>query len=64
MKFTTQQGVYNYYFMPRDEKGRNRKEKVNRDKQEVHETADDWEKLEEYTKKANKEEGDNVEGNE
>jgi hypothetical protein len=37
--------------MPRDEKGRNRKEKVNREKQEAHATEEDWEKVEEYAKK-------------
>jgi hypothetical protein len=43
--------------MPKDQQGKNRKFKVNRDKEEVTETADDWEKVEETMKKGDNEGG-------
>ncbi|MBS1889847.1 MAG: hypothetical protein JST59_01010 [Actinobacteria bacterium] len=42
--------------MPKDQQGKNRKYKVNRDKADVREDAEDWEKVEEYTKKGGAEE--------
>lgn len=36
--------------MPRDEHGKNKKYKVNREKEEATETAEDWERVEENIK--------------
>jgi hypothetical protein len=40
--------------MPKDEFGKNRKYKVNRDKKDTREGADDWKNLEDYTSKPKK----------